>query len=450
MEKPLLTRNPRLLNHFCLGADPEFMFEDRGQPFAAQNLPFKTGLFVGADQNGRLVEVRPQPSRWALDVLASTLDSLRWMVLLYPETLEFNWKTGAYLHGDGLGGHIHFGRKRPTRQEEILALDGVCRVMTGLGVFPAKEVELRMAGDARGQRYGLPSDYRLQVHGYEYRTFPSWMTSPWAAYLSLVLAKLAVINPNLVSAWQDGTIEPNFNMVRNLLAYYQANDDDARLAYHALMTRKLPKHVADFRKHWGLEYTTAYSKRDITILPKNLTPTEGSRQQLFDYLVNGAELKPQDMTPSWGPTSLPMGFFLMSDKVKTVQQVGLGEMIWDMVGHDKFPLLIKPAAEAIGDVMMISSKVASTLPRSWRSTLQRLMPGVAVVPFIKDESSIWISKGLRKNGVKAELARQALLESGLFPLWRTKDVKADVLTRWVNPVSAKPKERAYGRIEVVR
>src|SRR5581483_4609146 len=62
-----------------------------------------------------------------------------------------------------------------------------------------REMAERRGGDRLGQHYGMPGDFRLQTHGYEYRTFPSWLDSPALAFISITLAKLCVHCPGLVT-----------------------------------------------------------------------------------------------------------------------------------------------------------------------------------------------------------------------------------------------------------
>ena len=60
---------PRLLNHFKLGADPEFAFLNEGKQHSAHDFGLRAGLCFGADNNGRLVELRPRASRYAVEVV---------------------------------------------------------------------------------------------------------------------------------------------------------------------------------------------------------------------------------------------------------------------------------------------------------------------------------------------------------------------------------------------
>src|SRR5579862_4157678 len=166
----------RLINHFMLGADPEFVFSDGLKRVDARSLNLKAGPAFGADNNGRLCELRPAASRSALAVLASMWLAMRWMVIFHPETLSYNWRAGSYFEGDGLGGHIHFGRKRlKLRDREVGTLDRLAHLQFQAGIFDREEGRMRVRhaqGAPQGQPYGALSDIRQQPHGYEYRTLP--------------------------------------------------------------------------------------------------------------------------------------------------------------------------------------------------------------------------------------------------------------------------------------
>ena len=57
-----IPQNPRLVNRFTIGADPEFSLTQDGKPFPAMKIGLQTGLAFGMDMNGRLAELRPTPS----------------------------------------------------------------------------------------------------------------------------------------------------------------------------------------------------------------------------------------------------------------------------------------------------------------------------------------------------------------------------------------------------
>ena len=182
----------RLINRFSIGADPEFSLEEKGEQVYGSTLGLKTGLAYGADLNGRLLELRPSPSRFALEVVASLWSTLKWFYRTVPTARNTVWVAGAWHNQDGLGGHVHLGqKKKPT--DEIKALDTVVRILAGAEVYNERHLLLRR----ERSEYGRWGDIRPQPHGYEYRVFPSWLGSPLEAYLSLVLSKLVVYDPSL-------------------------------------------------------------------------------------------------------------------------------------------------------------------------------------------------------------------------------------------------------------
>jgi hypothetical protein len=128
-ETPLAV-GPRLVNHFSIGADPEFILTDGLSRLDAKDLMLKAGPAFGADNNGRLVELRPAPSRSALNVLTSLWLAMRWMLVYHPDVAKFGWRSGAFAEGDGLGGHIHYGRKRSLlREREVANLDRITHLL---------------------------------------------------------------------------------------------------------------------------------------------------------------------------------------------------------------------------------------------------------------------------------------------------------------------------------
>lgn len=436
---------PRLVNHFKLGADPEFILVDPGQPgqmievagvpirtdatpparVNASGVGLLTGLFVGADQNGRLVEVRPKPSRFALRVLASILISLRWVAILKPELLAFEWKSGAFLEGDGLGGHIHFGRKRGSRAEEIVGLDAIAATFRRTKAFSISQWDKRLLGDDRNQQYGKFSDYRLQGHGYEYRTLPSWLDSPWTAYLSLVVSKLAVYNPKLVERWfQDSTVKEGG--IRNLLAYYKELDDDARIAYLAFERLGMPVYVGkDIRAAWGLLYPTTYPQ-DVDIWPQSVGPNKEEVEDCFKFLVEGVTLKPKHPVVNW-PARPPEGFrSLRYNKMST----GMGELTWDLVTHRDIQLSIFPEVSG-NDAIVIR------LPFSVRGLYKQLTPlGAAYVTRSKNQAiSVEIPRFVRKSPAKIAQLRKILCEK--LPIWRFGDATLAAAKPWLTPTEMK-------------
>lgn len=431
---------PRHINRFKLGADPEFIFNTvTGDRCDAHNLNLKQGLAFGEDNNGRLCEIRPHPDRSALKVVASILATLRWLYVLNPTSREFAWVTGVFVQRDGLGGHVHFGRKRPTRIEEVRALDIISDMVNRSGIYNPAEIRARQQGDARGQRYGMPGDIRLQGHGYEYRTFPSWLDNPQLAFLMITLSKLAVQDPTLVETMSYGN-RP-VQAIKNLLAYYRDRDDDARLA--CLMLRQgqspLPTHIGgDFRTRWGIPIGQAKIETNVSVIPRSIPPSESCIEELFNCLSGKDALLFNMPSPTWGPIKPPDGYLMCINSTFTMQQKGLGEMVWDFCSSDKLPI----SFDGLGHgnwAMYVGTKLARKLPAGWKEKLGPIKELVKISDTINGQSSIAIGTDFRE-GPRKKLLRNAL-SCGAFPLWKVSEVKETSFEEWshINP----PKENNF-------
>jgi hypothetical protein len=334
----------RLVNHFMIGADPEFVFMDASQSrYDARHVGLKAGPAFGADNNGRLVELRPEPSRSALSVLASLWLAMRWMGVFHPNSFAYNWRSGGYAEGDGLGGHIHFGRKRATlREREVANLDRITHLLYVANVFDREEGRSRI-NKSQGGTYGQLGDTRKQPHGYEYRTLPSWIDSPWLAYLNLVLGKLVVALPEFVPGLcaGDGALTPEQAraQVRMVLAYFAPLDDDARLAFSILTKRGFPQHAQgiDIKANWGIFVggpfgsTKEASKPDV--FPKTIPPTAADELELMWAMFEGRAPELTPLVPTWSPSSLPKGYAQLITQVDTRVAPGLGEFAMDLCCH---------------------------------------------------------------------------------------------------------------------
>ena len=439
---PEFNPSPRLVNHFKIGADPEFVFEipglgdlrldgtRDGRRIEARALGMKTGLFMGADQNGRLAELRPKPSKSCLKVLASLLAEMRWGLHAYgPKLQDASWRCNPFMFADGLGGHIHFGRKRPTRPQEVDALSALYDAVFKFSLYESKEQAMRQKGDALGQKYGLPDDYRPQAHGYEYRAFPSWLDNPWLSYFMLVTAKLAVHDPALVRAWH--RLEtPNPAVLGNLLAYYKGRDDDAWLAYYALREHGMPRHIGgDFRKRWGLNYP-ALKKFDIKAWPGAIEADLETERECFNTLLHKVPLAPRTPCITWKPSKPPEGYAMLLEHTDTYRKKGLGEIVYDLCSCTTQPCQIEVADAGF---LHVSESLAATLPFGWKKTLQKLGgPGTKVNVMGPGKVSIMIGKTWREAN-KMPLTRK-ILTCGVFPLWKVSEVTAESYPVWRNRV----------------
>jgi hypothetical protein len=423
----------RYVNQFKIGADPEFVFantvkNDLGEVVGstrcdAQTLGMSQGPAFGVDNNGRLAEIRPHPSRSAVEVVASILTTFRWMVLCMPKTLQLEWRAEPYLWDDGLGGHVHFGRKRPTRKEEVAALDMIEEGLVHLGVYPKDQVIRRRQGDARRQIYGALGDFRLQQHGYEYRTFPSWLDSPELAFFTLVVAKLAVQMPGLYR-FTGGDAAVEQARLRNFLAYFKGVDDDARLAL-ILLERGIPRQgKGHFGPRWGIEGRILRRTQPPAIITPSIKPDAGSISEVFDYLLTGKPLGFRHPTPTWMPTEPPKGYTMCLQNTHTVQAKGLGEMIWDICCSDKMPVNFVQGHRDSTALIFDRMTFAKFLTGNWRDKFE----GHAA---LGDLGAGRIASAPEwREGSRAVWLKKALL-NGLLPVWRVKDVHADSYELWL-------------------
>lgn len=422
----------RYVNRFKLGADPEFCFAANGGANGtgradAHIFGLMQGPAFGADNNGRLAEIRPYPSRSAVEVVASILTTLRWMAVLYPQTYLHDWVSGAYLWDDGIGGHVHFGRKRPTRRAEIAALDNIEECLCSLDVYPQDQVARRRRGDARRQIYGNLGDFRLQQHGYEYRTYPSWLDSPALAFLTLTVSKLAVQVPDLYRVRGHAELQ----RLRNFLAYFKTVDDDARLAL-VLLDRGLPRHLGgDFKRRWGIEVPAKTGKPNVWIVPPNIKPDSQSVTEVFEHLHVAAPIQFRVPEITWSPTRPLTGYRMVINDTTTILHKGLGEMIWDICCHEKFRITLNPARREATCALTVSQTLAKGLDRNWQQMTGLPRDQVQVVP--NSDRCIFIA-GAWREGSRARMLKRALL-SGAFPLWRAQDCRTDSWEKWLHTTS---------------
>ena len=414
-----LNSSPRLVNHFALGADPEFCFTSpEGEMQHAMNEGLHAGLAFGMDNNGRLVELRPAPSRFALDIVASILAELRWLAIMNPRTTGYAWISRPYVPRDGVGGHVHFGRKREeSREREIKTLDKLTALLIQGNVFNKEDIRQRRAAPGN---YGAYSDIREQKHGYEYRTMPTWLDTPWMAYLTLTLSKLLVHDPSLIPAKQDVNVK---KFIRNLLAYYKPLDDDALLAYNALQVLGLPQQTGqDFKTAWGINYQNV--NLDVQIIPSSISASPADREAIFDYLRTGRPIFPAVPVANWKPTKLPAGYSPALNFSQTYHRPGIGELIHDLAVREEMPVTFETWDQKNG--LSIYAPGGTQYPKAER--VKEVLGDVKYVAAFNNRIIIRIGSQLLTFNTLSKLKR--LLLSGFLPLWKVADVKAESYAEW--------------------
>lgn len=417
----------RLVNRFMVGADPEFVLVNpiQGTHIALEGLGLHVGPAFGSDLCGRIAELRPAPSRFVLDVVASILTELRWMALTQPTLRQYNWVSKPYIGRDGVGGHVHLGRKRAEFQErEIKALDRLFQILTTGEVFHKEGVAERR----RQTKYGHLGDFRLQRHGYEYRSMPTWLESPWLAYLTLTMAKLTTYNPGLVQG-AAANVNPR-KFIRNFLALYKSMDDDALIAYNALETLGFPTQLGtDFRPAWGLMYP-----EDIHVeaqyIPEIIPGTTESAEELFSHFQTGKPLPSTIPLPTWKAT-LPRDYELVLDYHRTIQNKGIGELISGLVTPKGHRVEFESAHEGMF-LKFFGPK--QFFPKAEQLHEAGIFASISYHP--SQAMEIRISAGIRDSNEMIAALKKLLLKT--LPMWKAEDVTDESWNNFSKPVSVRP------------
>lgn len=441
----------RLVNHFMLGADPEFVFHDGLSRTDARQLGLKAGPAWGADNNGRLCEIRPAPSRSCLSVLTSMWLAMRWMVLYHPSTLNYSWRSGGFFEGDGLGGHIHFGRKRERlREREVSCLDRLAHLLFVAGLFDKEEGRLRVRqaqGAPAGQPYGALGDVRKQPHGYEYRTLPSWVDGPWLAYLNLVLAKLVVAMPDLVAPLNASDallgLEQARAQIRLLLAFYAPQDDDARLAFAILNRRGWPGHCngMDFKSSWGLYPegplgTRAALKSLPPVWPECIPSSEADEKELALSMFEDRVPEGPALRPTWA-WQLPKGYQHCIKNVDTKLAPGMGEFAMQLAEYGECPVHFQQAG---------SKRPAFRFPVTAKTQLYKggLYEALNNIGCPSDccTEAYYLQINASKDYHLEQLlkARDLIVDSQILPLWRITEVREDSYQKWLEAQERSPRK----------
>jgi hypothetical protein len=441
---PIYVDTPRLVNASKLGADPEFMLATKppqGQQLkylSAQNSGLETMRAFGSDMSGRQAELRAYPDRSALRVVASLVDTLRYMALSTVGT-EWQWlapamwitENGRY---DGFGGHIHLGRRRPDRESNVMGLDIITNALI-TGECVDKSGALHRRGHTAYGKYG---DWRSQEHGFEYRTMPTWLDSPWSAFLTLTLCKLV---PRF---WTEGTTtlinkKPMaLEFMHNLLRMYANLDDDAALALWSWDNFGPPKYSSeDFQTKWGafLAITPSYFHM---YYPSVIKPSEITCREVYWYLRQRAAIPNQAPIgdPTWTPTELPAGFSVLSinPHVYGTAEIGQGLVskyaVFLGASAGQVPSLCLDVLEGLRlDLRTI--RAAYTRISSIEGPLKLILrkPGDS-----KYDIRIMLQySGHRPEPILTSEVRRFLVDSGLFPIVRVTEI--DRLSEWC---TAKP------------
>jgi hypothetical protein len=368
-----------------------------------------------------------------LDIVSSILTELQWMARILPTTTQYQWNAVPYDKRDGIGGHVHFARKRSfkARADEVVALDELVRLLTLAGVFNAALCKERI-GRAH---YGAWADVRIQKHGYEYRTFPTWLSSPWMAYLVLVLSKIAIHEPLMICRLANQSGSMSDNEVRaaliGLLKYFKASDDDVLIAYHAYLKHGFPGRIlGDFKQTWGIPSVMPKEAKPIRWYPSMIAPLPEHRSAIFDYLTVGKPITLMQCKVNWIGETFPAGFTSMFHHSSTLRRPGIGEICSNLVCNSALPVILD-VLENRKHVVNFYVPVEYPFIGKLYETFNDKFPKMSLQVYRKQSKSfqLFLPKEIRTAN-QVDLVRDLLL-TGLFPVWESHLVTNEsFITTW--------------------
>ncbi|MDF2937793.1 MAG: hypothetical protein K0Q90_3166 [Paenibacillaceae bacterium] len=177
-----------------LGADPEFVLRRPGGSFVPANRFLEKSGVVGCDavvlSRDRVIhplaELRPKPCGTPRELVRELYRTMRQAARQIPDA-SLAWLSGS-MPGKGLstGGHVHVSG--------VWLHDHLLRALDNYAALPLVLAE----GEAAGQRrpkYGFLGDARRKRHGgFEYRTLPSWLSTPELALAVLTLVHMIALH----------------------------------------------------------------------------------------------------------------------------------------------------------------------------------------------------------------------------------------------------------------
>jgi len=194
LELNMLLKNPY---DFTIGTDSEFIItNDTGRLIRADNYVDEDND-LGCDGNGAIWEVRSNPSKNPVEVVAGIREIMRKAIKNTPNIYNWKWLGGSFVKRSPLGTHVHFNIPKNI----ISAKDACSQFLDHYVGSISLLLENRKQGLARraynkspgghNVSYGKASDFRdgKSHGGYEYRTPSSAIHSPSSMHIILCLSK---------------------------------------------------------------------------------------------------------------------------------------------------------------------------------------------------------------------------------------------------------------------
>lgn len=241
---------PTALRQVTVGADPEFLFHDRGgmlrsarQLFGEREIRLSgdTHSNLGWDGHSSTGEIRPHYSNNPETVVKTIQNLFKEMVAQHPDIPDsMEILTGNGAGGEATGGHIHIGGYQPTLghlgRDSIAQLLDTFLLPVALSLSSPKSIVCRLRTG-----YGAWTQFRTQEWGVEYRSLPSWLYHPHTAMFFLGYAH--ILSAMLVDGNLDFETLADFGCSPHLLVL--ANTPNSMVAAALRSERKRALHSID-------------------------------------------------------------------------------------------------------------------------------------------------------------------------------------------------------------
>ena len=189
-----------------LGCDPEWgILNEHGSIVRPDEvISNELNEQFGIDGSERVAELRPTYANNPRGLVKNIRALLQEGLNVNPVLANYRWKAGSMVDDEPIGGHVHLGHKALISGEGMRNNQKVSQLTTTLIriVSPLmlmaedkEEAIARRVGTGYGSLKG-GNCMREQAYGVEYRTLPSWLTSPEDALSVLSLVHLCAVNIN--------------------------------------------------------------------------------------------------------------------------------------------------------------------------------------------------------------------------------------------------------------
>jgi len=204
-------------------------------------------------------------------------------------------------------------------------------------------------------------------------------------------------------------------------------DDDAWIAFEALKKWGLPKqNGGDFRSNWGILYPKIQPVKS-GYYPSMIEGGDKEKEAVFQYLINKSPIRPEEPICSWEPKEIPAGYYWMLESSPTYHRQGIGEIVNDLAYSNRYVICITTNENPQVRFDSSTFKCAEGM-----RALVDIMPDKLGAQHLKaplGAMTIYLPGYLRTYNTVQKV--KDVLTSGLFPIWKVKDVRPNSFEKWV-------------------